>query len=61
MPVLITGSRLIYKCIYFHLFDGSRSSAECDLDFEIGQSNVAAVDLESATVAIVDQKSENIC
>ena len=42
------------------LFDSAGSCTPADLDFQIGQSDVLDVDFESATVAIIAQKSKFI-
>lgn len=42
------------------LLDSAGSCTPADLDFQIGQSDVLDVDFESATVAIITQKSKFI-
>ena len=42
------------------LLDSAGSCTPADLDFQIGQSDVLDVDFESATVAIIAQKSKFI-
>ena len=42
------------------LLDSAGSCTPADLEFQIGQSDVLDVDFESATVAIIAQKSKFI-
>ena len=40
-----------------NLLDGTRASTPADLNLHVSQTNVLGVDLETTTIAIIDQKS----